>query len=194
MWLDDLGIPDDTPYLLSPCLVYDSDLNSYSHQANLMEGPLNSQINRASALCRKLNFLHQGRGGKDWHDATEADHTAYHYWRRRDPRGPRVDGDTWSQEVSHIHQFYVYEIRSMVVILDHSAAYTGRTLAEVGQEILKWIYERITTPGCPYRAVTGPTVGHPRGPTRPQRLAGPADMRPLVCVPLEWVKIATADE
>ncbi|GGT70813.1 hypothetical protein GCM10010207_81300 [Streptomyces atratus] len=28
--------------------------------------------------------------------------------RRRDLRGPRVDGDTWSQEVSHVQQFYVY--------------------------------------------------------------------------------------
>ncbi|MDX3315037.1 hypothetical protein P1S61_39480 [Streptomyces sp. ME08-AFT2] len=37
-----------------------------------------------------------------------------------------------------------HEIRSMVVIIDHSAAYTGRTLVQVGQEILKWLYERIT--------------------------------------------------
>ncbi|MET8682424.1 integrase [Streptomyces sp. NPDC004647] len=111
LWLDDLGLPDGTPYLLSPCFVYDTDLNSYFHQVNLMEGPLNSQLNRASALCRKLNFLHRSRGGKDWRDANEADHTAYHYWRRRDPRGPRVDGDTWSQEVSHLQQFYVYAKR-----------------------------------------------------------------------------------
>ncbi|MFD0008245.1 integrase [Streptomyces sp. NPDC127178] len=80
-----------------------------------MEGPLNSQINRALAICRKLNFLHQSRGGKEWRDATESDHTAYHYWRRRDPRGPRVDGDTWSQEVSHLQQFYVYAKRKLWV-------------------------------------------------------------------------------
>lgn len=108
LWLDDLGIPDGTPYLLSPRFVYDTDLNSYFHRVNFLEGPLNSQINRASALCRKLNFLHVSRGGKGWRDATEADHTAYQHWRRRDPRGPRVDGDTWSQEVSHLQQFYVY--------------------------------------------------------------------------------------
>lgn len=111
MWLDDLGIPDGTPYLLSPRFVYDTNLNSYFHQVNLMEGPLNSQINRASAICRKLNFLHQSRGGKGWRDATEDDHTAYHYWRRRDPRGPRVDGGTWSQEISHLQQFYVFAKR-----------------------------------------------------------------------------------
>ncbi|MFI5864667.1 integrase [Streptomyces sp. NPDC051546] len=115
LWLDDLGIPDGTPYLLSPCFVYDANLNSYFHQVNLMEGPLNSQLNRASALCRNLNFLHQSRGGKDWRDATEGDHTAYHYWRRRDLRGPRVDGDTWSQEVSHLQQFYVYAKKKLWV-------------------------------------------------------------------------------
>ncbi|MBK6042237.1 integrase [Streptomyces sp. MBT55] len=115
LWLDDLGIPDGTPYLLSPCFVYDTDLNSYFHQVNLMEGPLNSQLNRASALCRKLSFLHQSRGGKDWRDANEADHTAYYYWRRRDLRGPRVDGDTWSQEVSHLQQFYVYAKKKLWV-------------------------------------------------------------------------------
>src|SRR3954463_3233543 len=47
-------------------------------------------VDLVHALCRKLNFLHQSRGEKDWRDATEADHTAYHYWRRLDPRGPRV--------------------------------------------------------------------------------------------------------
>lgn len=43
-----------------------------------------------------------------WRDATEADHLAYHHWRRRDLRGPRVDGVTWSQEVSHLQQFSVH--------------------------------------------------------------------------------------
>ncbi|MEU7354314.1 hypothetical protein ABZ663_28660 [Streptomyces albidoflavus] len=108
LWLDGLGIPDGTPYLISPVFVYDVDLNSYFHQVNLMAGPLNSQKNRALAVCRHLNFLHLSRGGKGWRDATEADHTAYHFWRRQDLRGPRIDGDTWSQEVSHLQQFYVY--------------------------------------------------------------------------------------
>jgi len=72
-------------------------------------------VDLVHALCWKLNFLHQSRGEKDWRDATEADHTAYHYWRRLDPRGPRVDGDTWSQEVSHLQQFYVYAKRKQWV-------------------------------------------------------------------------------
>jgi hypothetical protein len=37
-----------------------------------------------------------------------------------------------------------HQIRSIVVILDHSAAYTSRTQGEVGKEILKWLYERVT--------------------------------------------------
>ncbi|OEV19362.1 integrase [Streptomyces nanshensis] len=110
-----MGVPDGTPYLISPVFVYDADLNSYFHQVNLMEGPLNSQKNRASAVCRHLNFLHLSRGGKDWRDATEADHTAYHFWRRQDPKGPRVDGDTWTQEVSHLQQFYVYAKKKLWV-------------------------------------------------------------------------------
>ncbi|MER5915560.1 integrase [Streptomyces sp. NPDC001982] len=110
-WVDDLGIPDGTPYLLSPRFVYDVALNSYFHRVDLMEGPLNSQINRALAMARYFNFLHQSRGGKDWRDATEADHIAYQHWRRRDLRGPQVDGGTWSQEVSHVHQFYVFAKR-----------------------------------------------------------------------------------
>ncbi|MFD5616754.1 DUF3800 domain-containing protein [Kitasatospora sp. NPDC127060] len=36
------------------------------------------------------------------------------------------------------------DIRSMVVILDHSRAYTGCTVEEAGREILKWLYERIS--------------------------------------------------
>jgi hypothetical protein len=35
------------------------------------------------------------------------------------------------------------EIRTIVVIIDHSAAYTGLPKAEVGKVILKWLYERI---------------------------------------------------
>lgn len=50
LWLDDLGIPDGTPYLLSPRFVYDTDLNSYFHRVNLLEGPVSSQINRVGPL------------------------------------------------------------------------------------------------------------------------------------------------
>ncbi|MEV5493748.1 hypothetical protein AB0L47_38290 [Streptomyces bobili] len=109
-WLDDLGIPDGTPYLLSPTFAYDVHLNSYFHRVDFLEGPLNSENNRASASARFLNSLHSNRGGKGRQDATEADHLAYHHWRRRDVRGPRVDGGTWNQEVSHLQQFYLHAV------------------------------------------------------------------------------------
>jgi len=37
-----------------------------------------------------------------------------------------------------------HDIQSIVVILDHSAAYTSRTQAEAGREILKWLFERVS--------------------------------------------------
>ncbi|MFE9813055.1 integrase [Streptomyces sp. NPDC005548] len=105
-WLDDQGIPDGTPYLLSPGFVYDVNLNSYFHRVDYVEGPLNSQRNRARALGGYFTFLHEARGGKDWRDATEDDHGAYRHWRRQDAKGPRIGGATWSQDTSHVFQFY----------------------------------------------------------------------------------------
>ncbi|MFH8342860.1 hypothetical protein [Streptomyces sp. AM6-12] len=84
--LHHLGVPDGTPYLLSPIFAYDVHLNSYFHRVDFLESPLNSQ------------------------NATGADHLAYHHWRRRDVNGPRVDGGTWSQEVSHLQQFYLHAV------------------------------------------------------------------------------------
>ncbi|MFF5297893.1 integrase [Streptomyces sp. NPDC013161] len=106
LWLDDQGIPDGTPYLLSPRFVYDVNPNSYLHRVDYLEGPLNSQRNRARALAGYFTFLHQARGASDWRDATEDDHRAYRHWRRRDAKGPRIDGSTWSQDTSHVFQFY----------------------------------------------------------------------------------------
>jgi hypothetical protein len=37
-----------------------------------------------------------------------------------------------------------HEIRSIVVIIDHGAAYKAKTVVEVGKELLKWFYERVT--------------------------------------------------
>ncbi|HBF82743.1 MAG TPA: hypothetical protein DD420_23290 [Streptomyces sp.] len=36
------------------------------------------------------------------------DYLAYHSWRRLDEAGPRVEDGTWSQEVSHVNQFYAW--------------------------------------------------------------------------------------
>lgn len=35
-------------------------------------------------------------------------------------------------------------IRSIVVIVDHGAAYRSRTAVEVGKELLRWLFERVT--------------------------------------------------
>ncbi|MFE2256123.1 integrase [Streptomyces cyaneofuscatus] len=111
LWLDDQGIPDGTPYLLSPRFVYDVNLNSYLHRVDYLEGPLNSQKNRAGALASYFTFLHQARWGRVWRDATKDDHRAYRHWRRQDARGPRIGGATWSQDTSHVFQFYAHAKR-----------------------------------------------------------------------------------
>jgi hypothetical protein len=36
------------------------------------------------------------------------------------------------------------DVKTMVVILDHSARYSDRTQAKAGAEILKWLYERMS--------------------------------------------------
>jgi hypothetical protein len=92
-WLDEAGLPDGLPFLLSPQFEYDVALNSYFLQANLT-APWNSNANRARALARFFTFLHTARGGKSWRAATEADHLAFHQWRRRDEAGPHVEGST----------------------------------------------------------------------------------------------------
>jgi integrase len=107
-WLDGEGVPDGTPYLIAPDWGYDAALNGYFHRPGGLEEPLKTSSNRAYALERFLNFLHVSRGGKGWRDATEEDHRAFQYWRRRDGAGPLVDGPTWSQEVALVHQFYVW--------------------------------------------------------------------------------------
>jgi hypothetical protein len=99
-WLDEAGLPDGLPFLLSPRYEYDVVLNSYFHRVSLIDAPWNSNANRARALAGFLNFLHSARGGRSWRQATEGDHLAFHQWRRRDPSGPRVAGGTWSQEVA----------------------------------------------------------------------------------------------
>jgi len=110
-WLDGAGLPDGLPFLLSPRFEYDEVLNSYFHRPGLIDAPWNSNANRARALAGFLNFLHSARGGKSWRQASEADHLAFHQWRRRDPAGPRVAGDTWSQEVSHVNQFFEWAVQ-----------------------------------------------------------------------------------
>nr|BEK71434.1 site-specific integrase [Kitasatospora purpeofusca] len=108
VWLDEAAIPDGVPYLLSPLFEYDVDLNEYFLRADLVEAPLNSNANRARAMAGFFTFLWRSRGRKGWRQATEADHLAYRHWRRRDMKGPQVDGGTWNAETSHINAFYLW--------------------------------------------------------------------------------------
>ncbi|QTI90627.1 site-specific integrase [Streptomyces sp. AgN23] len=94
--------------MLSPRWEYDVVLNSYFQRPQLVGAPWNSNANRARALAGFLTFVYRARGGRGWREATDADHLAYHQWRRRDTAGPRVSGGTWSQDVSHVNQFYVW--------------------------------------------------------------------------------------
>lgn len=110
-WLDEEGLPDGLPYLLSPQFEYDVDLNAYFRQPHVMVAPWNTNANRGRALCGFLNFLWSARGGRSWRNAREEDHLAYHAWRREDEAGPTVEGGTWSQEVSHVNQFYVWAMQ-----------------------------------------------------------------------------------
>jgi hypothetical protein len=114
-WLDEAGVPDGLPFLLSPRFEYDVALNSYFHRPALIDAPWNSNANRARALAGFLNFLDRARGGRPWRGATEADHLAFHQWRRRDAEGPQVAGGTWSQEVSHVNQFYEWAVTRKLV-------------------------------------------------------------------------------
>ena len=57
-WLDEAGLPDGLPFLLSPRYEYDVVLNSYFHRVSLIDAPWNSNANRARALAAFLNFLH----------------------------------------------------------------------------------------------------------------------------------------
>ncbi len=123
-WLDEEGLPDGLPFLLSPRFEYDVALNAYFLQANLT-APWNNNANRARALARFFTFLHTARGGKSWRAATEADHLAFHQWRRRDETGPCVEGSTWNHEVSLVNQFYAWAVRQghvAAVPIPHRAA------------------------------------------------------------------------
>ncbi|MEY2231621.1 hypothetical protein [Streptomyces sp. BF23-19] len=73
-WLDEMAIPDGTPYLLSPRFEYDVSLNAYFLQANQASAPRNTSMNRARALKRFFDFLWTSRGRRSWRDATETDH------------------------------------------------------------------------------------------------------------------------
>jgi hypothetical protein len=110
-WLDAVGIPDGTPFLLSPLFEYDVTLNGFFHGPQMVIAPPNTQAGYARDIARFMTFMSLARGGKSWRAATENDHLAYLAWRRRDPAGPLVAGSTWDREVAAVNQFYDWAVR-----------------------------------------------------------------------------------
>jgi site-specific recombinase XerD len=78
--------------------------------------PKNTRNGYAGNIKDFLNFLWLSRGRKSWRDATEADHIAYLVWRRRDPKGPRVDDATWDREVAAGNSFYKWQKKTKNVM------------------------------------------------------------------------------
>jgi hypothetical protein len=59
VWLDEAGLPDGLPFLLSPRWEYDVALNSYFQRPQLVVAPWNSNANRARALAGFLTFVYR---------------------------------------------------------------------------------------------------------------------------------------
>lgn len=114
-WLDGEDIPDGVPFLISPRLEYEVDLNRYFLRPAMVGSARNTQMAAAGDVRRFLDFLWCSRGGRGWRDATEADHDAYWYWRRQDSAGPRVAGSTWNRELSILNGFYGWAARRGLV-------------------------------------------------------------------------------
>jgi site-specific recombinase XerD len=127
------------PFLISPGLEYDVDLNRYFLRPALVGSSRNTQLAAAGDVRRFLDFLWHSRGGRGWRDAAEADHDAYWYWRRQDPAGPRVAGSTWNRELSMLNGFYGWAARRRLVAANPVAqrqrrpAHPGRGRADLAE-------------------------------------------------------------
>jgi hypothetical protein len=114
-WLDAEDVPDGTPFLVSPALEYDIDLNRYFLRPAMIGAAQNTRLAAAGDLCRFLRFLNESRGGKSWRDAEEDDHAAFLYWRRFDPAGPRVAAPTWNRELALVNGFFAWAARQQLM-------------------------------------------------------------------------------
>ncbi|MEU1536125.1 integrase [Streptomyces fagopyri] len=113
-WLDERGVPEGQPFLLSPKGQYDVELNRY-FAVWLASSPWNTQAATARDLRTFFDFLWFARDECSWRDATADDRAAYEWWRRRDEHGPRVEDGTWDREVSTVNQFYLWAIEQDLV-------------------------------------------------------------------------------
>ncbi|GHH29693.1 hypothetical protein GCM10018780_88120 [Streptomyces lanatus] len=112
--LDDLGVPEGQPFLISPAGGYEAALNRY-FSVWLASSPWNTQAAHARDLRTYFDFLWFARGRHDWRDASMDDRAVYEWWRRRDERGPRLEDTSWDREVSTVNQFYLWAIEQDLV-------------------------------------------------------------------------------
>lgn len=110
-WLRRADVVAGTPFLLSPSYEYDVVLNGFFQSVEMVASAANTQSGYARDLAAFLTFLWSARGRRSWRDASEDDHLAYLYWRRRDPTGPRVSGAAWDREVAAVNRFYRWALR-----------------------------------------------------------------------------------
>src|SRR6266568_4916132 len=109
-WLDEHGVLDGQPFLISPDGRYDVALNRYFEQARMSAAPWNTQAAHARDLKNFLDFLWANRSGKSWREAAPEDRAAYERWRRKDPRGPCVEHATWDREVATVNGFFAWAV------------------------------------------------------------------------------------
>ncbi len=115
-WLRDAGLVEGTPFLVSPGVEYDVELNAFFSSADMATAAWNTQAGYARDVAAFLNFLWRARGATSWRDATEADHIAYLIWRRRDEHGPHIDDATWDREVAAVNRFYKWQVAAGNVV------------------------------------------------------------------------------
>ena len=109
-WREVAAIPARTPFLLSPTLDYDVELNNFFLSGDMLCRTWNTQDGYARDLKAFLNLLWHNRNRASWRDATTADHFAYLVWSRKDPAGPRIDDATWDREVTAVNRFYTWQV------------------------------------------------------------------------------------
>ncbi len=97
--------------MLSPTFEYDVALNGFFQSVEMVTDARSTQVGYALDLAAFLTFLWSARQQRSWRDATEADHLAYLYWRRRDPEGPQVSGAAWNREVAAVNRFYRWAVQ-----------------------------------------------------------------------------------
>lgn len=105
-WLRDTRQTAGTPFLLSPNFDYDAELNDFFRATAMVTMAATTQIGYARDLANFLTFVNHVDPDRRWRDVTDEDHLSYLHWRRHDPDGPRVSGNTWNREVAAVNRFY----------------------------------------------------------------------------------------